>query len=127
MTIQYTPTFKFEGSEAENVRRGISFLHSMVGELSMPDTRRLVSTHVGGSYARFIDLFITRKDRLSLTQEHAEKLIAIANSLCPDAEPQTVRKLRTWFEPLLADMRAADETSKLENRCEQQKPLANAS
>lgn len=127
MTIQYKPTFQFEGSEAENIRRGISFLHTMVRKLSMPDTRRLVSTHAGGSYAEFVHLFITGNDDLSLTQERAEELIALANNICCGAAPQDVRRLRTWFEPLLTDIQSASKNSKLENNREQQKPLANAS
>lgn len=127
MTIRYKPTFEFEGSEAENIRQGISFLQGMVSQLSMTDTRRLVSSLTGGSYARFTELFMLGEDGLSLTQEHAETLVALANNVCSDAGSQDVRKLRTWLDALLSDMKSANETSKLEKEREQQKPLANAS
>lgn len=127
MTIRYKPTFEFEGSEAENIRRGISFLCEMVSELSMTNTRLLVSSFAGGSYARFTELFKTGEGGLSLSQDHAETLIALANKICSDATSEDVRKMRTWLDALLMDMKSADETYKLENKREQQKPLANAS
>lgn len=127
MAIQYTRVFTFEGNEAENVRRGLGLVHEMASSLSMTELRKLVSKYAAGSYAKFVDLLRFEEAPISITEEHAETLIELANELCGQANSTDIRKLQTWLSALLADMKTVKELRNEESNIEQPRPVAHAS
>lgn len=127
MAIKYEIAFEYTNTEAENLGTGIRALAAEIKLLSMPETRRLVCTHVEGSYALLSEVLSAgHSSTISLTKKHADIVLSVAGELAAKLDRTERRRLRTWFKPLINDMKSCAGELNKEKGIVQPKPVADA-
>lgn len=114
--------FRYQGEDGLNIARGLAELELILGELSMPDLRKVVVTCFSGSYAgcvRFVAKY--QSESLEFSEHEVELVMSLLVAVSRLIDESRLRKIMSWCRPLLeeARMNGSDPISEhIEDVCE---------